>query len=835
MSKVWRTLIIGFGILGLLFLITTAVYRFVLPQRSFPKLDGELRIAGLDGKVDIYRDAYGVPQIYAKTKHDLFFAQGYTHAQDRFWQMDLWRHQSAGRLSEMLGKNTLGIDKFLRTMGWERVTEEDLTRLDDESRTILDAYAEGVNAYLRDHQGSALSLEYTVLPLLNRGYKPAPWTPLNSLTWAKAMAWDLSGNMDTEISRALLLKTLSPEQVSQLFPPYPADHPVIVPHPYLSTQTGQTTQDSESIVRASAPALLALRTRVSDVNRAIGGYFDGIGSNSWVISGGLTDTGMPYLANDPHLGAQMPSIWYEVGLHCAPVSADCNLDVSGVSFAGVPGVVIGHNANIAWGFTNVGPDVMDLYIEKINPENPDQYEYNGKWVDMQVIHEAIEVAGGETQDLVVRLTRHGPIISDVYKDLEAFGENAGVEVPQQYALSLRWTALEPSCIFCAIWKFNAASNWQEFRQGAKEFVVPAQNLLYADIKGNIAYQMPGNIPIRTDKHDGQIPVPGWTDEYEWQGYIPFDNLPYAVNPQEGYIVTANNAVVGAEYPYLLTKNWNYGFRAHRIVEMIENSPKPITRQMIQQMQGDDKNPTAGLLVPFLMQLPAANENIRKAQTLFREWDYQADMDSAPNALYAAFWKNLLAMTFSDQLPDSYQPEGGSVWMEVVRQIIGSPDNPWWNNIETPDTENRDMILSAALSDAVAEMEDTFGKEPSKWRWGDLHTITFHNQVMSNIPLFNKLFDRGPFRTAGGAENVNATGWDTSAPYQVDWLPSMRMIVDLSSLPNSLLVHTTGQSGHAYHPNYIDMADLWRTIRYQPMYWGRDEIEAATQNHLQLTP
>jgi len=823
-------------IIGLIIVLLGAfiTFRYILPPRSFPQVNGELQAPGLDGAVDIYRDAYGVPQIFATTEHDLFFAQGYVQAQDRFWQMDFWRHQSAGRLSELLGKNTLEIDQFIRTLGWERLSKEELISMDEKSLATLDAFSDGVNAYLSDHQGSALSLEYAVLPILNRDYKPAPWTPLNTVTWAKAMAWDLGGNMDVEITRAMLLKSLSSHQVDQLFPSYPADHPLIVPHPDIGAEPGQREDIQTQYVRTAFPAFYDLNERLISVNKILGGFFDGVGSNSWVISGKLTDTGMPYLANDPHLAAQTPSIWHEVGMHCAPLTPDCQFEVSGVSFAGVPGVVIGHNANVAWGFTNVGPDVMDLYIEKINPDNPNQYEYNGEWVDMQVIKEKIQIAGGDSQELTVRLTQHGPIITDVY-DLETFDDDAGIDIPENYAIALRWTALEPSCIFCGIWKFNKASNWEEFRDAAKDFVVPAQNLVYADIEGNIGYQMPGNVPIRAEGHDGQIPVPGWTDEFEWQGYIPFENLPYAFNPPEGYIVTANNAVVGSEYPYLIAKNWDYGFRAQRIVDMLKNSPNPITESTIKKMQGDNKDLSAEVLVPLLLQLQSTDENVMKAQTLLRDWDYQTSMDSSPAMLFAAFWKNLLKMTYTDQLPDFYPPKGNSNWMEITRQLIKDPNDPWWDDISTQEVERRDDILAEALSTAVDELEKSLGKDPTKWAWGDLHTLTFYNQVMNNFPLINKLFNRGPFRTSGGSSIVNATGWNANQSYQVTWLPSMRMIVDMSNLQNSLLIHTTGESGHAYHPHYIDMADLWRNIQYQPMHWDQDVIENVAEEHLRLVP
>jgi penicillin amidase len=392
----------------------------------------------------------------------------------------------------------------------------------------------------------------------------------------------------------VLLKTLSPEQVAELFPEYPQDHPVIV------NKIG-----GEAIARAPTPAaaftlpdglLASLQNNVSLLDIALGPLGDGIGSNSWAVSGDLTSTGEPLLANDPHLGIQMPSIWHQIHLECRTVSDACPYNVAGFSFPGVPGVVIGHNEQIAWGFTNVGPDVMDLYIERVNPENPNQYEVNGEWVDFETRTEIINVAGGDPINHTVRLTRHGPVISDDYGPLKDQGEpgdeefvpfkdRAGVELPEQYVVALQWTALSPSTPFKAIWGFDKATNWDEFREAAKDFHVPPQNLIYADVNGNIAYQMPGDIPIRA-KGDGALPVPGWTDEYEWTGYIPFEELPYTVNPDEGYIVTANNRVPPFDYPNWITYDWDYGFRAQRIVDMIQNAPGKIDSAYIQQMQGD---------------------------------------------------------------------------------------------------------------------------------------------------------------------------------------------------------------------------------------------------------
>ncbi|GAB4530097.1 MAG: penicillin acylase family protein [Anaerolineales bacterium] len=812
-------------------------------KKSFPQTDGTVQLPGLHAPVDIYRDKYGVPNIYAQDQHDLFFAQGYVHAQERFWQMDFWRHIGAGRLAEMFGQGQVDTDTFLRTMGWRRVAEQEWAQMDPAVRVIFEAYADGVNAYLNDHQGSALSLEYVVLGLLTPDYAPAPWQPVDSLTWAKAMAWDLRGNMNLEIERAVLSKTLTPEQLAELFPPYDFERqPVIVPHPVLEGVSGGAS--GAAIPQNALPPLESLTSRAAALDSVIGPSGEGIGSNSWVVSGDKTSTGYPLLANDPHLGIQMPSIWFEVGLHCQPKNAECPFDVVGFSFAGNPGVVIGHNDRIAWGFTNTGPDVIDLFIEKINPDNPNQYEYNGQWVDMDIVHETIQVAGGDPIDLTVRYTRHGPIISDSYGPLKdnpeptatPFRERAGIDLPEHYAIAMRWTALEPACVFCAILGLNTAQNFDDFRQAAAQFAVPAQNLLYADVDGNIGYQMPGRIPIRKNG-DGHMPVPGWTDAYEWQGYIPFEQLPYAFNPNEGYIVTANNPVVGPEYPYLITTDYTFGYRAERIIAMLQSVSGPIDIATYQKMHMDNYSGNAAFLVPVVLKAAPDTPAFEIARQLWTDWDYQQNADSASAALFEAFWRHLLAHTLHDDLPEAYWPEGGSRWWETMRYLVADSASAWWDDQTTPAVETRDQIFAAALEDAVKELRDRLGKDPAQWRWGDLHTATFRNGTLgeSGIAPIENLFNRGPFPTSGGKAIVNATGWTATEGYEVDWLPSMRMIVDLSNMDNSVDIHTTGQSGHAYHPNYIDMAPMWATGKYRPMLFSRPQVEAAAKRHLVLKP
>jgi penicillin G amidase len=837
-KKIIRFVSVGLGVLVILAILLSAL-GITTVRRSFPQVDGEIQLTGLDSEVTIYRDSYGIPDIYATTLHDLFFAQGYVHAQDRFWQMDFWRHIGSGRLSEMFGKEQVETDAFLQTMGWERIAEQEVASSSAESLAILSAYTEGVNAYLADHSGAAISLEYAILGILTPDYKPEPWTPVNTMTWGKAMAWDLRGNIDAEIERALLLKVFTADQMADLYPPYPSDHPVIVEDfPVESAGFPRTPSGGFAYSELPSASLEKTAEVLALLDPLLGRTGMGIGSNSWVISGSLTASGMPLLANDPHLAIQMPSIWYQVGMHCRPRSDACPYELAGFSFAGVPGIIIGHNDRIAWGMTNNGPDVMDLYIEKINPDNPEQYEVDGQWVDFETRTETIEVGGGEPVELTIRSTRHGPVISDVY-GLGNFGEEAGLDLPQDFVISLRWTALETQHLFDAIWGFNKAQNWDEFREAARSFTVPAQNLVYADVEGNIGYQMPGQVPIRKNG-DGSLPVPGWNNDYEWVGYIPFEELPFLFNPESGCIVTANNQAVPRDYPYLVTTDWDYGYRAERIVEMIESAPGPIDIAYIQEMQNDSTSLNAEVLVPLLMSIPMVGREEDVRQRLLSGWDYREAADSQAAFLFESFWAQLITYTFYDEaFPEGTFPGGGSRFYEVIRNLLLEPNNFWWDWKATDDlVEDRDIALMRVFQDTVKEIEWVYGDDLEKWpTWGAEHSATFRNATLgeSGIGLIESIFNRGPFPTSGGESIVNATGWSVGEGFQVDWLPSMRMIVDLGDLRGSLSVHTTGQSGHAYGKHYIDLAPLWSEGQYYPMLWNEQAVISNAESHLRLYP
>ncbi|TDD47164.1 penicillin acylase family protein [Nonomuraea terrae] len=798
-------------------------------QRSFPQVDGAVRLPGLAQNVEIYRDKSGIPHIYADTAADLFMAQGYVHAQDRFFEMDFRRHTTAGRLSELFGAATLDNDKALRTMGWRRVAEQELPLLDQSTRDYLDAYAKGVNAWLDAHpNASSRSLEYSVLKIQNGGGRPEKWTPVDSLAWLKAMAWDLRSNMEDEIDRALALTKLPRERVDQLYPGYPYDRhlPIVnqgtIERNRFDQQVEPRLRAGDALARA-AGTLDAVPSTMGTADR------DGLGSNSWVVSGEYTASGKPLLANDPHLAAQMPSVWYQAGLHCRKLSAECPYDVTGFTFSGVPGVIIGHTDKIAWGFTNLGPDVSDLFLEQVDG---DTYLYKGQRLPLETRREQIKVAGGSPVTITVKSTRHGPLIDDVIGGARPSGE--------ANAVALQWTALTPGRTADSIFLLNRAADWEEFRAAAALFEVPAQNLVYADTSGTIGYQAPGRIPVR-ESGDGTLPAPGWTGEYDWKpAPIPYDQLPSVRNPADGFIVTANNAVIDPNrYRPLLTKDWAYGYRSERIRSLITEAIQqgPIDAAVMSRIQQDTHNGFADTLIPALLRVDLAGPGVA-ARELLKTWDRRQDLGSAAAAFFNAVWRQVLVRTFNDDLPESARPTGGDRWYEVVRRLLDAPGDPFWDNVTTRNLkETRDDILRQAMASAYQELADRLGEDVKAWRWGDLHQLELVNGSLgtSGIAPVEALFNRGPLRVPGGKDAVNATGWNVQTGYAITTVPSMRMIVDLSDLDKSQWINLTGASGHAFHDNYWDQAEAWARGDLLPMRSTPQAVRKAAVHTLRLTP
>lgn len=915
-------------------------------RASYPQTTGSLKLPGLTGTVEVKRDEHGIPQLYADNDEDLFRAQGFVHAQDRFWEMDVRRHMTSGRLSEMFGSGQVETDAFLRTLGWRQVAQTEYdTKLSPETKKYLQAYADGVNAYLKGKSGKDLSVEHAALKLTG-DYTPEQWTPVDSVAWLKAMAWDLRGNMQDEIDRSLMAGKLTPQQIDDLYPQYPFDRnkPIVeggavsggkyVPQGTASagstgtgptgtgtgtgstgtatgtgtgTGTGSQAGPNGGITtgladNASAQgASVGLRTQLSSLAKTLdeipailGPNGSGIGSNSWVVAGKYTTTGKPLLANDPHLAPQLPSVWYQMGLHCRAVSPQCQYDVAGFTFSGMPGVVIGHNADIAWGMTNLGADVTDLYLEQIKPEG---YVYDNKVVPFTTREEEIKVAGGKSKRITVRTTNNGPLISDRSDELATVGSRAPVpgSAPDRgdgYGVALRWTALDPGKSMDAVFRLDRAKDFAGFRAAARDFEVPSQNLIYADNKGpsgNIGYQAPGRIPIR-GAGDGRMPAPGWDSKYAWKGgkdgasgYVPQDEMPYELNPARGYIVTANQAVTesgtgAGKYPYVLTTDWGYGARSQRINDLIEAKTKDngkISTDDMRTMQMDNSSEIAALLTPMLAKIQVSDPDVRSAQKLLEDWNYTQEPDSAAAAYFNAVWRNILKRAFGDKMPmelrvtnscmnvqdsgngpaddlaaivrecgtrgaDTAQPDGGDRWFEVVRRLVKDEKSAWWKSpgtVREKPTTTRDELFARAMKDARWELTAKLGKDQSTWSWGRLHQLTLKNQTIGTEgPGFMRwLLNRGPWNLGGGEATVNATGWNASSGYGVTWVPSMRMVVNLNDLDKSRWINLTGASGHAYNSHYTDQTTMWAKGELLDWPFGKEAVDKATVDTLTLKP
>lgn len=829
-----RRVLGGAAFLLAVVLVAVAVVSYVTTQRPLPDLRGEVQIDALGADVSIMRDEWGIPQIYADTEEDLFLAQGYVHAQDRFYEMDFRRHVTAGRLAELVGGGAVETDAFVRTLGWRRVAEQEWSLLDDRTQDLLRAYARGVNAYIEDRSGPQLSLEYSVLGLTGPDYQPEPWTPVDSIAWVKAMAWDLRSNMADEIERTLATEKLSTDEVERLWPAYPSEHPTIVDSDDLAAGPGPGPAPAAPAAADVVEAVASVRT-AADAAEALPvllGTGDGIGSNSWVVGGEHTTTGAPILANDPHLAPSMPGIWYQNGLHCRDLGDECRFDVAGYSFSGMPGVVVGHNRDVAWGVTTMYADVADLYLERVEG---DSYEYEGEQVPLETRREVIEVAGGEDRTITVRETRHGPLLSDLDEQLARVGDATvpGVE-RGTYEVALQWTALTPRPTIEAVFALGAARDWESFRGAAEQFTVPSQNLVYADTEGNIGYQSPGAIPVRS-RGDGRWPVPGWTGTHEWTGEIPFDELPSVLNPDEGWIVTANNQVVDGAYRYRLGEDTAEGYRAARITELLETQNIFSVDDMV-RLQMDEEHPLADTLVPVLQDVLLDDPFHQQGRETLEGWNGQMSADSAAAAYFAAVWRHLVDLAFADELPEDQAPDGGSRWFAVVDEILDDRTDPLWDVRTTPGvTEERDDVLAEAMRRATDELTRRIARDPQAWSWGRLHRLELVNATLgeSGIAPIEALFNRGPFEVGGGTGIVNATGWDAAEGYGVTAVPSMRMVVDLAELDASRWIQLTGNSGHAFSDHYVDQAPLWARGETLPWAFSAQAVREAATHTLTL--
>ncbi|GAC1362644.1 MAG: penicillin acylase family protein [Ktedonobacteraceae bacterium] len=789
----------------------------LLTRRSLIQKSGTIHVQGLHEPVEVISDRYGVPHIYATNEDDLYFAQGYVHAQERLWQMEFNRRIAAGRLSEIFGPLALELDRFCRRIGMHRAAAIDVEHLPEHNRRILDAYAAGVNSFIQQN-GKKLPIEFTLLHL-----QPEPWKSADTLQWGKLQAWSLGGNWETELIRARLVARLGPERAAQLEAGYDPTHPLIIP-PGASYQGVNL-------------GLLEQYTQI----KALSGFSALGGSNNWVVDGTLTASGKPILCNDPHLGQAIPSIWFE----CHLVAGD--IDVVGASFPGSPGIIIGHNQHIAWGVTNAVSDVQDLYIEKFNPENPHQYEYMGAWEEAQVIREEIMVKDQALPVVEeVRVTRHGPIITHLPQVSE--GENQGSQAAE-LPLALRWTGLDQGKIVAAVQGLNRATSWDEFCTALHDWDAPAQNFVYADTAGNIGYVMAGAIPIRA-KGQALLPVPGWTDEYEWTGFIPFDDLPQTFNPAQHFLVTANNRVVDDTYPYYITHEWLNGYRAQRIRDLLTKKAQ-LTLDDMAEIQRDQYAIPAMAIVPFMLQIDANTPLKRAAHDILRAWNYVLEPDSIGASIYATFLHKLESIVLGAMLGDeemllfNYRGVGltllsnlngyASRSKPLLIRLLQEQDDQWFASSAIPNgPRSWSVALARAFDATIEELSAKLGSNILRWQYGSIHTLTY-NHPMGSIKPLDTFLNRGPFPAGGDSDTVNMGNTSPQDPATVIVVPSYRQIVDLGDLANSRSIHAPGQSGHVASKHYDDFIQRWRENKYHPMLFARESIEADAPDRLSMRP
>ncbi|MCK6424889.1 MAG: penicillin acylase family protein [Burkholderiaceae bacterium] len=787
---------------------------WVYVQRALPVQEGLLAVRGLPptapgvpADIRIERDAHGIPAIHAGTTQGAWFGLGFVHAQDRLWQMETHRRIGAGRLAEAFGPAALETDRFLRALGVRRAAAAQWERLQGEAREAVLAYTAGVNAYLADHL-RARPPEFLLL-----GLHPEPWEPVDSLAWSIMMAWDLGGNWTSELLRLRLAGRMDQARIQELLPPYPGEAPL-------------ATADFPRLVREWRVAGLGGLEGTIDRLAAIApeSGVEGVGSNNWVVAGARSSTGKPLLANDPHLKLSTPALWYFARLH-AP-----GLEVAGATLPGLPAVVLGQNRHIAWGYTNTGPDVQDLYLERLHPDDPDRYlAPGGGWARFQVREETIAVRGQAPVTLKVREGRHGPIISDAATAATEGLTGSGEGGAPRYAIAMRWTALDPDPgTLSTGLRFNRAKSVEEFIAASAAHVAPMQNMVVADAQGaqgHIGFVAPGRIPLRGPEHDlrGLLPAPGWEARYDWVGWLDPEATPRERNPERGWIATANQRVVPADYPHFLTSEWTAPWRQQRIEQLLTERDRHDLASLA-AMQADVRSLAVQPLLATFRAARSRHPAAAGLAPLLAGFDGEMRADAAAPAVFHAWVRAFTARVLADELG----PLWGSAFSErrsfrdALEGIVARQDAWWCDDKASPAAETCAMQADAALDEALEELSQRLGPQPAAWRWGELHQTRSEHRPFSQVAALARWFEvRVP--TGGDAHSVNATrvnlnpGPARPLTYASEHGPSLRALYDLADPSRSQVIHSTGQSGLFFSPHYRDFAEDWAAVRYRPLW------------------
>lgn len=766
-----------------------------LSKRALPQTEGTISLPGLSASVEIIRDQWGVPHIYASEMNDLFFAQGFVHAQDRLWQMELNRRTANGCLSEVLGVVALDTDRFTRTFGFARLGRADWANTGPEVREVIQAYSEGVNAFLKNTK--RLPVEFTLL-----GFRPEPWTPEDSTAFSRVMIWQLSHAWYGEIVRAQLIQAVGSEHASELEIHYPQNNPVVLPRGIDFNRLDPNGR----LLKMPGPFL----------DR-------GKGSNAWVVTGNKSVTGHAMLCNDMHLALGLPSIWYEAHL----VAKD--FQVTGVTLPGLPLVLVGHNADIAWGCTLAFTDCEDLFVERIDPRDLQRYQYQGEWREAEVITEEIKVKGrAEPHVEKVVVTHHGPIISDV------------VGYPEQ-RVAVNSMALRPCPALTGWFKLNCARSWDEFVEAMRLIEAPQLNFAFADVVGNIGYWVAGKVPLRA-KGDGTIPAPGWDGEHEWVGEVPFEEMPHALNPAQGYLVNTNNRIISNDYPHWLGNVWMNGYRARRITDVLESKDR-LTTEDFRALHVDFTCLPGKEFVALLEGISSSDKDVQLALERLRAWDGILNTYSVGGTIYEvaryALVRNLLEPGLGEVLTTRFMGQGFHPLLFIAHEFYGHDtttlfrllDNPnsWW----VQQAGGRQQVITRSLEQAVEWLRAELGEEVEGWQWGNLHRAIFPHALGLQKPL-DRIFNRGPLPIGGDTDTPCQTAMNPGDPYDnKSWSPTFRMIAEPADWSRSLVCVPPGQSGQLGSLHYDDNISQWVKGDYHPMLWTRAEVDGSLAAKLAL--
>ncbi|MCA1817618.1 MAG: penicillin acylase family protein [Acidobacteria bacterium] len=757
-------------------------------RAALARTDGRVKLAGLRRPVEVWRDPWGVAHIYAQDADDLFFAQGFVAAQDRLWQMEMWRRAGEGRLAEILGAQAVERDKFARLMRYRGDTRAEWRSYAPDARRIIESFVRGVNAFIgssRDH----LPVEFQLT-----GTRPDPWTP--EVCLLRLSSLEVSGNASRELQRALLVRRLGAKLADELMP--------TDPHKATEVPAGLDLEDLNGDILAGMRAATgAVDFRATQ------------GSNNWVASGALTSTGKPLLANDPHRGVGLPSLRYMVHLN-AP-----GWNVVGAGEPSLPGVAIGHNERVAFGITVVGVDQQDLYVEETDPRDSSRYRYRGAWEPMRVEREEISVRGRSAPVSVeLKFTRHGAVV---------FEDEA-----RHRAYALRTVSSEPgTAAYLASLSLDRARDWREFVAALARWKSPSENFVYADVDGNIGWQATGLTPIRPN-WSGLLPVPGASGQYEWRGFLPASELPRSFNPREGFIATANHNILPPGYNHALNYEFSPPTRLRRIVEVLRSKQKGWTVEDFERLQHDSLSLPAREFVPRLRNVKTDDADLRRAIDLLLNWDFVLSRDSAAAALYELWFNRLSAdamrLRFAGEADADRKARdaGGRAGLVTLESWLSQPATAFGANAEA----KRDELLLESLREAVADLRGRLGSDPSKWRWGSLHAAEFRHPL-STDGARRAVLDLGAVERAGDANTVMATGG--GANFRQTHGASYREVLDVSDWDGSVAINVPGQSAQPSSPHYGDLLPLWAEGRYFPLLFTRAAVERRARERLILEP